>query len=978
MRKNMFLVGAIFLGYATLAWAQGLEVSGKVTLAESGDPIPAATVAVKGTTLNTVTDSNGNFKLEIPGVSQATIQVSYVGFQPVQQVVSGNVTNLEISLDESGVDFSEEVIATGFATGVKRRNLANAVASLNAEQIARAPTQTLDGALSGKFSGVTVSQNTGAPGGGISVNLRGTSTLIGATQPLFVVDGLIINNSEIQSGVNEITEAAAAGSRRPQDQPSNRIADIIPSDIESIEILKGPSAAAIYGAKASNGVVIITTKRGRAGETQYEFGQSFGQREIIKRLGVRRFTAETALSDFGETGLAIFNEGNFVDYEDEIYGNTGDIYETTFSARGGSDKTFFYFSGTALNDEGIVKRTGYDKYSLRLNLDHDINSQLSVGVRSTFISSKARRGLTGNDNTGATFGVSIANTPSFWDGNPVDGVYPNNPYNGSNPIQLRDLMKNEEVVNRTITSGVVNWNIFQTASQSLDFNLTGGVDYFSMEGDARFPNSLQFEQASDQPGTVVLTETESTNNLLYLNLTHSLFTSGGMSFTTTAGIQYEDADLNYVANVGNNLIEGQFNLDQAAAVNVSQNRIIQRDRGFFLQEEVSIGEALFFTAAVRGDSSSANGDEDKFYTYPKGSVSLRLSEFGFWDAAKELITEFKVRAAYGETGNLPIPRAKFSTFVSENIDGNGGLIPGTSRGNADIEPEESSELEFGFDMTFKNGKANFEFTYFQQDVSNLLLERDLPSSSGFVEEIINGGEMEISGIEATYRMVPVKTPDWNWAFGINYYKYEAEVTRLDVPEFTDGGFADFLGNFLIKEGLAPTTIIGAERDANGDFIPLGDAAPDFQIGWDNIISYRNWGLSWLIDWKEGGENINLTVLLSDLGNTTADLDTNPNARDRLNNLGVDTTPFIQDAGYIRLRELKLQYDLDKGILNNIAWGKLDRLRFSLSGRNLWTDTDYMSYDPEVSNFGSVAIGRSVEVTPFPSSKAWYFNVNVGI
>lgn len=979
MRRRTRTAFLAFALWGSLGWSQNLELAGTVVIKGSGDSLPGAVVAVKGSPLNTVADGEGRFRLSVP-LAQATLEVGFVGFKTQSASFTASDSSIRFEMEQAPLEVLEEVVVTGFATSVKRQNLANSVASLKATELERAPSQTLDGMLSGKFSGVQVSQNTGAPGGGISVKLRGNSSINGASQPLYVVDGVIVSNAEIQSGVNAVTAAAAAGSRNPQDQPVNRTADLLPADIESVEILKGPSAAAIYGAKASNGVIIITTKKGRAGQTVYDISQSFGQRTLIKKIGTRRFTAETAFAQYGQTGLDLFNAGGgqYIDYEDEMYGNQGAIAETTFSARGGNDSTTFFFSGSSLNDEGIIERTGYEKYGLRLNLDHRINDALTVGLNTSFMRSVSDRGLTGNDNTGATFGVTLAFTPSFIEQRPdANGVYPINPFNSANAIQTRDLMRNRETVNRSILSAKLDYNIFQSASQTLDFNITAGVDYFALNMDGRFPRALQFEASSAQPGTTIQGETDNRNQNLYFNLTHTLYTTGGHTFRTTGGIQFETLNRNYLNMVGNDLIEGQFNLDQAASITATQDRTLQRDRGFFLQEEVNFGEAIFFTLGVRGDSSSANGDETKYYTFPKSSLSVRLSEYGFWQGLKDSVSEFKLRAAWGQTGNLPLPFTKFSSFNSVNIDGSGGLVPGALRGNPDIEPETSEEMEIGIDATFWGSRGTFEISYFDQKIKDLILFRALPPSTGFTQEAINGGEMESKGLEASLHLNPVKRERLDWTTGLNYYRVRQKVTRLDIPSYTTGGFAAFLGQYLIREGFSPTTIIGAERDANGDYLPLGDETPDFQLGWDNVIAMGPVSLSWLLDWKEGGDVINLTKLLTDLGGTTADLD-DPEAQNRLVDLGSKTTQFIEDGSYYKLREVRLQYELGRPALKNLVFGKLTYMRFALAGRNLWTSTDYSSYDPEVSNFGSVSIGRSVEVTPFPTSKSYHFTLSVGL
>jgi len=306
MRRRTRTAFLAFALWGSLGWSQNLELAGTVVIKGSGDSLPGAVVAVKGSPLNTVADGEGRFRLSVP-LAQATLEVGFVGFKTQSASFTASDSSIRFEMEQAPLEVLEEVVVTGFATSVKRQNLANSVASLKATELERAPSQTLDGMLSGKFSGVQVSQNTGAPGGGISVKLRGNSSINGASQPLYVVDGVIVSNAEIQSGVNAVTAAAAAGSRNPQDQPVNRTADLLPADIESVEILKGPSAAAIYGAKASNGVIIITTKKGRAGQTVYDISQSFGQRTLIKKIGTRRFTAETAFAQYGQTGLDLFN-----------------------------------------------------------------------------------------------------------------------------------------------------------------------------------------------------------------------------------------------------------------------------------------------------------------------------------------------------------------------------------------------------------------------------------------------------------------------------------------------------------------------------------------------------------------------------------------------------------------------------------------------------------------------------------------------
>ena len=395
------------------------KLTGKVTDSKTGEPLAGAQVFVKNTFLGTTTDVNGSYSLDLDG--NATVVVAYIGYKTQELATSGGSGNFAMEAD---VLRQDEVVVTGLVSTVKRRNAANAVASVSGDDLTNAPTQTLDQALSGQFAGVNIRRNTGAPGGGTNVNLRGQSTLTGSTQPLYVIDGVIVNNDANQSGIDVVTAATGAGSSRPQGQPTNRIGDINPNDIESIEVLKGASAAAIYGSKASNGVVIVNTKRGRGGDTKFSFSTKTGSSSLLRKMGHRKFeTFEEAYrqygtgAQYGMTGstdemkadVVAYNEavaaaqaefesqypdstfvapdisevnssffstyesnwaGNDFDYEEILYGETGQLTEHTLSAVGGDETTQFYVGGQYMDEGGIIKNTGYKKISGRLNVDH--------------------------------------------------------------------------------------------------------------------------------------------------------------------------------------------------------------------------------------------------------------------------------------------------------------------------------------------------------------------------------------------------------------------------------------------------------------------------------------------------------------------------------------------------------------------------------------------------------------------------------
>ncbi|HEX9657610.1 MAG TPA: SusC/RagA family TonB-linked outer membrane protein [Bacteroidota bacterium] len=969
-RRLIVLFGAIAL-IVGFGRAQDLRITGKVVVQATNNPLPGAIVQVKGTALGTITDINGDFKITVKNRSDAAIVVSFVGYKTVEANVTSSSGPVAVLMAEDILRTSE-VVVTGLASSVKRANAANSVATLSAQEIASTPMHTLDGSLSGKFTGISVSQNSGAPGGGISINLRGVTTINGENQPLFIVDGVIIDNTATQSGVNAVTAATGGGNQNFQDNPVNRVADLNPNDIASIEVLKGPSAAAIYGSKASRGVVIITTKGGTpGGQTRVSVTQQFGMNTLLKKLGSRQFNATSAMAAFGQRGLDEFNKGVTVDYEDEMYSQKGFISSTSVGISGGNQTTQFYASGLAQLEQGIIKRTGYDKYAARLNISHQLFEWAHVDVFSNYIRSSSDRGLTNNDNSGATFGVSLAFTPSFIDLRPVNGVYPDHPFNSSNPVQVRDLMTNNELVNRTLVSGKLTLDLVKMDAQSLELITYGGIDSYLQDNTSYFPKSLQFEKSSSQPGTAILGTTTSRVGTFATNAVHNFVTANNTTFRTTIGLQTEARELRNTLTVAKNLIDGQSNVDQGANINVGDNITKENNFGLFAQEEVNLNDRIYLTAGVRGDASSSNGDPDKYFWFPKASASVRLSQYELWDDLSSTIPEFKLRVAYGATGTLPPAGAKYNTLGPASIGGQIGLLPATLRGNRNIEPEKSTEIEAGLDATLLGGDATFEFSYYHRTITDLVLINEVPYSTGYVQEFVNGGKMVTKGFEVALGLDMFRSDDFSWTTKFNFYKTESLIKELNVPAFNTIGFADVLGRYRIEAGKSATQIVGSE---NGVLTVLGDETPDFQLGWSNTLRWSDWDLSFLFDWKKGGDVINLTRLLSDLGGTTEDLNTAA-GQARAAAFGITTNQLVEDGSYIKLREVTIGYTFNKEALGGFFGNAFSSVRFSLAARNLFTITDYSSYDPEVSNFGNRAIGRSIEVTPFPSARSFYFTMN---
>lgn len=981
-KKTMILLLTLALLLPAWVLAQ-ITVTGKVNDGTLNQPIQGATVAEKGTRNATQTDAQGNFSITVSS-SKAKLIVSFVGF--VSQTVDA-VNNVVVTLASDDIKMTEVVI-TGLATSVKRSNLANAVASVSAKDLVGTAVQsTVDGALYGKFTGANISANSGAPGGGISVKLRGITSLVANSQPLFIVDGVYYDNSSIAAGLNTVSRAAGQGSNSNQDNPSNRIADLDPQDIDRIEILKGASAAAIYGSRAAAGVVIITTKKGKTGKPKIELEHSIGVQMQLRKLGQRQWDDAKVQAAFGASGLSYYTTNNrkTYDYEKELYGNKGLMNNTRLSVSGGTGQTSYYAGFTRKDDEGIVLGTGYQKTSFRLNLTQKINQALELAVNANYIESQAERGYFNNDNTSTTLGISFVSTPSWANLYPdANGNHPNNPFAPSNFIQTRDLITNKEKVNRILMGGTATWKVLKNSRHDLKVIVRGGIDYYTLNTIALFPQELQFQKGGNGTNGASIYGTTITRNSNYnMFAVHDFQVGSKMTFRTQAGFTEENINLNNVLNTATQLIGTQTNVNQAGAQQVDQARTLQKDRGFFIQEEFNYNDIFIATLGLRGDKSSRNGDANKLYYYPKASAAVNISEMPFWQSNK--ISQLKVRAAYGQSGNFAPFGAIYTPLVPAIFNGTTGSLIGQVRGNEALNPEKQSELELGFDAAVLNGRIGMEFSYYSKNVENLLLPVGVPTSSGFSQRWLNVGTIQNKGVEIALNATPIQNKNLKWTSQVNFWKNTAKVTKLNVPAFNTGAFGATLGTYRIQEGRSPTQIVGIagpgdKVDPVSGLGEFGNAEPDFQMSFTENIRYKNWEFSVLMHWKQGGENINLSTLLSDIFGTSPDFDevsldpagTQKNGDYRLASLGTTARAWVENAGYFRVREIGLTYKLPRGWFRNIA-----DVKVGISGRNLINIFKYNSYDPEVSNFGSNAISSNVEVTPFPSSKSVNFQITVG-
>jgi TonB-linked SusC/RagA family outer membrane protein len=985
---------AIVIGGApAAAVATSRSIHGKVTDPSSGEPIVGAQVQIAGTTTLVFTDETGTFALDGAPLGPVRLDISAPEHESHVLDVAADQPTVNIAL---ALAKGEQIVIEGRAPVILKSNPSSGASVIDSKELTRVAAATLDDAMQGKLSGANLQSNSGAPGGGAQLRLRGVSTIIGQSSPLYVIDGVIISNVSIPSGANAITGAAAGGSASNQDNPVNRIADLNPNDIETLEVLKGASAAALYGSKAANGVVVITTKRGRNGENHAEVTQRFGIAVVSNTLGSRKFgSLDEVRNTFCNDPAAAACDANplvqayqasggkYYDHEAELT-RTAFMRETLGSVSGGTDKGNYYGSVLVSDEPGVVIGTFYQKQSGKLAVGYKFFDKVRLGVTANVIHSVSDRGLTNNDNTGTSNYVVLAGTPSFVNLQPVNGVYPSNPGigSGANPLQTVNELRNREEVWRLISGATTQIDAYSNADGSSKVKLLAnfGADSFTQKNNLLSPNDLTFEPADGLTGTSI---NASTTNLNWNTGASVLWTfqpqDHSFRSALSGGVTYESVDTDSVYVIAQNLNASQQNVNSGAAQNTTEGRLRTRDSGIYAQEEVAVlDDRLSLLGGLLAERSSLNGDTDKYYVYPKVAAvySLIGSDRKNEPALLSNFDSLRVRAAYGEAGNRPNYGQKFTPInATTNIDGNAGLVVAGTIGDPNIEPERQREFELGTDIASKDQRIVAEITGYQRNISNLLLQRALATSTGFGTQFLNGGRLRNRGIEAAIQIRPISTKVLEWMTRGTLTLNRSRVSHLpsNVPAFniTTVGFGAGLGAFRIENGKSATQIV---LDGANGLEAIGNGEPDFRIGWSNVVTAGDFTFSALVDWQHGSDIVNLTRLLYDTaypGGNSADV-----AGAAARQGAADARPYIEDASFVKLREVSITYNLPAHLVSEL--GPLKTLQVGLSGRNLLTFTNYSGLDPEVSNFGSQPIGRNYDVAPYPPSRSFWLSITAGL
>jgi TonB-linked SusC/RagA family outer membrane protein len=969
------VLAAIAMLMPTDLLAQDRQVTGRVTRAGTGQPVPAAEVSVVGSGRTPIlTSDNGQFIITVP-TGDVRLQVRAFGFTRADVPVPASQSTVVVELAED-VFRLDELVITGQATNIERRSATTAIAYVSGDQIDRVPAATVLNSLNGKITGVNLQTNSGAPGGGIQMQIRGNATILGGYDPLYVVDGVIYSNASIPSGRGL---ANAAASSTLEADPVNRIADLNPADIASIEVLKGAAASSIYGSKASNGVVVITTKRGQSGAARINVTQRMGVYSPLKLYETRRWSQDSAVASFGNNALPFFqgNANPYFDAYNAVYDNRDPSYETILDVRGGSESTRYFVSGSWKHDEGIERNTGASRQGLRANIDQTFSPRLDLQLSSAYARNENDRGWNNNCNNYGCHGYAIAYIPSFVDlslTNP-DGSYPS-PTVGvqSNPLQLTELGVNHEETNRFTGGATLRFLAFENDSHSLRLIGGGGIDAFDQSNNVWSPNELFFEVPQALPGESI----ESGGRSLFwnwnVNGVHTMTTSA-FAATTSFGIQYEDRRLNTFQIRTQNLLPGERNVNQGTNIGANENLSRERTIALYAQEGIRLfDERLLVQAGLRAERSSVNGDIDKYYVFPKASASYRFLDLLGGGS------EVKLRAAYGETGNQPLFGQKFTNLGTPQLGGQQGITVATTAGAANVEPERLKEIEAGIDGFMLDGRLTWEITGFSRNTTNLLLQRVPAPSSGFTNQVFNGGEIRNSGIEVGIGLTPVQTDNLSWITRGTFTQYSSEVTDLaGLPPFfpAASGFGN-LGRTRVEEGKPITQLIGFDYDADGNraatLSQLGNTAPDFRVGFVNDLTYKALNLIAVLDWQQGGDVINLQQFLLDDGRTSVDWGSAAWAERYDGYLKGVIKPYIEEATFLKVRELALSLAVPADLIP--SWG-LESLRIGLTATNPFMWTKYSGLDPEVANFGGAAIRNNLDIGAYPPSRGIFFTLSAG-
>lgn len=983
-----FLLSLMLMSSLSLV-AQDRVVSGKVSSQEDGSSLPGVNVLLKGTNSGTVTDASGSYRLNVPA-NGGTLVFSFIGFKTTEvEIGQRNVVDLIMELD---VQQLSEIVVTGYGSTLKKE-FSGVVATVGSADIEKLPILSANQALQGQAAGVFVNSNSGAPGGGVSVRVRGQTSISASNDPLYVVDGVpVISGNLTQNGFGG--------------QVQNALAGLNPNDIASIEVLKDAASAAIYGSRAANGVVLITTKRGQSGDTKINLSAWTGWSEptsTAEPLSAQEWI-DVANEARANSGLSARTNADWgwdgttdVNWIDEIF-RTGKTSEYQLNLSGGDNKTRYYISGSYRDEEGVIIASQYKRGTMRLNLDHNASKLFSVGT-SLSISSDLNQRINNDNNIYGIYSASIL-TPSWRavrdeNGEFVDAL----PSFNTNAVRDALIPRYDNKTLKFIGNMYTNFHI----TDGLDFRTDFSYDYNTVTEDHYRPatspqgrpnGSGNFDFRS--VGTWIIEPTLRYSKRLADQ--HSINAVAGMTFqdrkqfdNSVNGVGFARENLTYLAS--------------AATINGGSSfRTDYKFNSVFGRINYSFNEKYLASLTVRQDGSSRFGANNKFATFYAASVGWNFSDESFMEGISWLDLG-KLRASYGTTGNDGVgnfPWQAAWTGGSNYLD-----VPAfspTQIANPDLKWETTATLDVGIELALFGNRLNVNAGYFDRKTTDLLYSSPLPQTTGFTSVFKNIGEMSNSGIELDLSGVILNTGGFKWTASANASFMKNEVVKLVDDEPILQGFASaiivgqplntFYGlNFL---GVDPATGSAIFEDVDGDGLVtvandskvLGDAQPDIVGGFTNRFAYKGFSLDVFFQFVEGvqiynntqaftlnpGNGFGMTKEMLRRWQQPGDITDIPRAVTSPGLSGSDNSRWLSDGDYLRLKNVSLSYDLPAEIVGK---ARLRSARIFVTGQNLLTFTGYSGADPEVSVFANTSTAQGTDFLTQPQNKMYSIGVNIG-
>jgi len=996
-------------------------VTGTITDKE-GQPLPGANIVERGTTNGTQTDFDGNFSIEVG--ENAVLVVTYIGFATKEISVDGR-SSIRISLLEDAAGL-EEVVVVGYGTQ-KKSDLTGAVDKLSSEDFNKGTNVSVDQLIQGRSAGVLVNQTSSEPGGGISVRIRGISSINGGNDPLYVIDGLPLDNSPLLSGGG----GAGIGSNPNSRNPLN---SINPNDIESIEILKDASATAIYGSRGANGVVMITTKKGEKGKFRIEYDVTGGIQEPNKidvltsqdYINVINGIATDSGNDpvFSQADINSIARGT--DWQNQIF-RSAPITSHDISASGGTENMTYSASFNYFDQEGVVKNSGIKKYIGRLSLTSNIGEKMQVGINintSQINDNNNVDGINNNEQAGPIYSALLYDpTEPVFTG---DGSFARSSnLTVNNPLSLIEGISSKNETFRTIVSAYANYQI--TNSLSAKFNV--GFDRLASRRDI-YNSKLTIDGAANNGIANIATLTRS-NNLFEYTMNYKPDIGESSTIDILGGVTYQNfVNRSFSGNINNFpsdvLLTDNLGLANTENDNLYSNKGDNSLLSYLGRINYSLLDKYLLTASVRADGSSRFGENNKYGYFPSLAAGWKLSEEDF---IPDFFERLKLRMSWGLTGNQDIGNyASISTFASSGSAGSSVAVLGESAlvgtsptriANPDLKWETTEQYDFGIDASILSGRLNITADYFIKTTSDILLNLPLPRASGFSQILSNVGEMENRGFEFLINAFPVQTDNFSWLTTLNFSKIENKVLNIGGSDIITGGLQGIGNTTILREGSPAysyygynvTGIFQANDDIAGSAQPdsrpgypifedvdgdsqitpddqqiIGNPYPDFTYGFQNSFSYKGFQLDIFIQGQEGNDLLNI--------NTIESLYPANFRRNRLEEQGLNrwtvqntntkwpsgvepsaygggkvNTLSLLDGSYIRLKNVQMGYDIPVDQI-----GFLQSARVHITGQNLLTITNYTGYDPEANAFGRSNVRLDYNSYPLPKTYLIGFNL----